>query len=107
MVEILTKRLRLRPFRADDLPAFVAYRREPEVARYQAWDTTYSMIDAERFLASQEDVEFGGMGAWVQLAAIDLLVGHYVAIARYMSSPISRPPPRSASLSRRLVRARA
>jgi RimJ/RimL family protein N-acetyltransferase len=45
VVEILTKRLRLRPFQADDLPAFVAYRREPEVARYQAWDTTYSMID--------------------------------------------------------------
>jgi RimJ/RimL family protein N-acetyltransferase len=75
VVEILTKRLRLRPFQADDLPAFVAYRREPEVARYQGWDTAYSMIDAERFLASQEGVEFGVMGAWVQLAAIDLLSG--------------------------------
>ena len=75
MVEIFTNRLRLRPFQADDLPAFVAYRSEPEVARYQAWDTTYSMIDAERFLASQEDFEFGVMGPWVQLSAIDLLSG--------------------------------
>jgi RimJ/RimL family protein N-acetyltransferase len=71
MVEIVTQRLRLRPFRADDLPAFLAYRSEPEVARYQSWDRSYSMVDAERFLASQRDVELGAPGAWVQLAAID------------------------------------
>ncbi len=71
MVEIVTERLRLRPFQADDLAAFVAYRREPEVARYQSWDTTFSMADAGRFLASQEAVEFGVPGVWVQLAAID------------------------------------
>jgi hypothetical protein len=33
VVEIVTERLRLRPFRADDLAAFVAYRSEREVAR--------------------------------------------------------------------------
>ena len=71
MVEIVTERLCLRPFRADDLAAFVAYRSEPDVARYQSWDTSYSMVDAERFLASQLDVELGAPGAWVQLAAID------------------------------------
>jgi RimJ/RimL family protein N-acetyltransferase len=71
VVEIVTERLRLRPFRADDLAAFVAYRREPEVARYQSWDTSYSMVDAEQFLASQRDVELGMPGAWVQLAAVD------------------------------------
>jgi RimJ/RimL family protein N-acetyltransferase len=69
--EILTERLRLRPFRAGDLPAFVAYRSRPEIARYQSWDTSYSMADAERFLASQRDVELGAPGAWVQLAAVD------------------------------------
>ena len=51
--EIVTERLRLRPFTADDLAAFVAYRSLPEVARYQSWDTSYSMVDAERFRASQ------------------------------------------------------
>jgi RimJ/RimL family protein N-acetyltransferase len=71
VVEIVTERLRLRPFRAGDLAAFVAYRSEPEVARYQSWDTSYSMGDAERFLASQRDVELGAPGAWVQLAAVD------------------------------------
>lgn len=76
--EIVTERLTLRSFLAEDLPAFVAYRSDPEVARYQSWDTTYSMADAERFLASQRDVEFGEPGAWVQVAAIDRLDGSLV-----------------------------
>ncbi|MGO9971321.1 MAG: GNAT family N-acetyltransferase [Solirubrobacteraceae bacterium] len=75
MCEIVTERLTLRPFRPGDLPAFVAYRREPKVVRYQSWDTTYSMADAERFLASQAAIEFGEPGEWVQLAAIDRLDG--------------------------------
>jgi RimJ/RimL family protein N-acetyltransferase len=75
VVEIVTERLRLRPFAVDDLAAFVAYRSEPEVARYQSWDTSYSMADAERFLASQDGVELGTPGAWVQLAAIDRRTG--------------------------------
>ena len=70
MIEIVTERLVLRPFVANDLPAFVAYRSEPEVARYQSWDTTYSMVDAESFLASQRGAELGAPGGWVQLAAI-------------------------------------
>ena len=71
MVEMLTERLRVRPFREVDLPAFVAYRSSPEVARYQSWDTTFSMDDARRFFAEQQQVEFGQPGAWVQLAAVD------------------------------------
>jgi RimJ/RimL family protein N-acetyltransferase len=35
VLEIVTERLTLRPFQADDLPDFVAYRSDPEVARYQ------------------------------------------------------------------------
>ena len=71
MVEILTERLRLRPFREVDLPALVAYRSSPEVARYQSWNTTFSMDDARRFFAEQQQVEFGQPGAWEQLAAVD------------------------------------
>lgn len=70
-----TERLHLRPFRAEDLPTFAAYRRAPEVARYQSWDTSYSMADAEQFLASQQAVEFGQPGEWVQLAAVDRASG--------------------------------
>ena len=39
--EIVTERLTLRRFVAEDLPAFVSYRSGREVARYQSWDTTY------------------------------------------------------------------
>lgn len=75
MVEILTERLHLRPFRAEDLPAFVAYRSAPEVARYQSWDTSFSMPDAERFLESQVGIELGAPGEWLQLAALDRASG--------------------------------
>jgi RimJ/RimL family protein N-acetyltransferase len=75
VAEIITQRLCLRPFRAGDLAAFVAYRSRPEVARYQSWDTSYSMVDAERFLVSQQAVAFGAPGAWVQLAAVDRHTG--------------------------------
>jgi RimJ/RimL family protein N-acetyltransferase len=68
---ISTERLLLRPFLPADLPAFVAYRRDPAVARYQSWDTDFSMADAERFLAAQAEVSFGRPDEWVQLAAVD------------------------------------
>ncbi len=71
MFEIVTERLTLRPFLVEDLAAFVAYRSDPVVARYQSWDTTYSMADAERFLALQRGVEFGESRDWMQIAAID------------------------------------
>jgi RimJ/RimL family protein N-acetyltransferase len=73
--EIFTPTLCLRPFRTEDLPAFVAYRRAPDVARFQSWDETYSLADAEQFLASQEGITLGQPGAWLQLAAIDRVTG--------------------------------
>jgi RimJ/RimL family protein N-acetyltransferase len=75
---IATKRLRLRSLRADDLQAFAAYRSHPEVARYQSWDSTYAMADAEALLAAQADVAFGTPGAWVQVAALDRASGALV-----------------------------
>lgn len=73
--DIVTDRLVLRPFGAEDLGAFVAYRRHPDVARYQSWDDTYAMADAQRFLAEQDGVELGTPGAWLQLAAVDRRTG--------------------------------
>jgi RimJ/RimL family protein N-acetyltransferase len=75
VVEILTERLSLRPFRIEDLAAFVAYRSDPEVARYQSWDSTYSMADAESFLRSQRDAVFGEPGDWLQLAMVERATG--------------------------------
>ena len=75
MTQIETERLRLRPFEAGDLPAFAAYRSHPDVARYQSWDTTFSLTDAERFLAEQNAVTFAQPGEWFQLAAVDRVSG--------------------------------
>ena len=74
-MEILTQRLLLRPFRAEDLAAFVAYRSAPDVARFQSWDEGYSMADAEQFLVSQQGLVFGRPGEWLQLAAVDRVGG--------------------------------
>ena len=73
--EIVTERLSLRPFQADDLEAFVAYRSDPEVARYQSWDSAYSMADAESFLSSQRELVFGRPGEWLQLAIVERETG--------------------------------
>ena len=63
-------RVALRPFRAADLPDFVAYRSDPEVARYQSWDG-YDMAQAEALLAEQRALRLGVSGTWYQLAIAD------------------------------------
>ena len=73
--EIVTERLVLRLLPREDVPAFAAYRSDPEVARYQSWDTSYSAEDGERLVAAQQGVEFGDPGPWVQVAAIDRVTG--------------------------------
>jgi RimJ/RimL family protein N-acetyltransferase len=73
--EIVTERLVLRLLRAEDVPAFAAYRSDPGVARYQSWDTSYATADGERLVASQQGVDFGDPGPWVQVAAVDRATG--------------------------------
>jgi RimJ/RimL family protein N-acetyltransferase len=41
-VRLQTQRLVVRRFRADDAAAFASYRSDPEIARYQSWDTPLS-----------------------------------------------------------------
>ena len=75
MLEIVTERLVLRPLQFDDARAFAAYRSDPDVARYQSWDTTYALSDAQQLVASQDGVALGDPGAWLQLAAVDRVTG--------------------------------
>jgi RimJ/RimL family protein N-acetyltransferase len=73
--DIVTERLVLRLLQADDVPAFAAYRSDPDVARYQSWDTSYTTADGERLVASQQGVDLGDPGPWVQVAAVDRATG--------------------------------
>ena len=58
--------LHIAPLTADDVQAFVAYRRLPEVARYQSWSTDYSLADGQRLVASQSGRDFPEPGGWMQ-----------------------------------------
>jgi len=62
-----TTRLRLRHFRDADLALFMAYRNDPEVARYQGWEGI-SEPEARAFLQEQKEVQPGMPGHWFQIA---------------------------------------
>jgi len=64
---IETSRLRLRHFRDTDLVLFMAYRNDPEVARYQGWEGT-SEPEARAFIQEQKEVQPGMPGQWFQIA---------------------------------------
>ena len=67
MTELRSARLLIRPIASADIPAFVAYRREPEVARYQSWSTDYSAADARALVDGQPASGWPDAGEWVQL----------------------------------------
>ena len=62
-----TPRLRARPFREADLEAFVAYRRHPEVERYQGW-SDYTTAEGRALIASMQGIRPGAPGQWYQFA---------------------------------------
>ncbi len=74
-IEVRTERLILRRFVPEDLPSFVRYRSDPDVARYQSWAAGYSADDAARFLEEDRRVVALTPGSWVQLAAIEIASG--------------------------------
>ncbi|RIK41656.1 MAG: N-acetyltransferase [Chloroflexi bacterium] len=75
----------LRRFRANDLPALIAYRSDPEVARYQSW-SQLNEASARAFLAELEKSEPGARGVWFQFAvalkSTDQLIGDCAMMVR-------------------------
>lgn len=74
-----TDRLILRPFQDADVQLFSEYRSDPEVARYQSWETPYSLAQAAKFISALHTVQPGTPGEWLQIAielkTTGLLVG--------------------------------
>jgi RimJ/RimL family protein N-acetyltransferase len=68
---LLTGRLSVTPLVSADAEAFVAYRREPAVARFQSWDVGYGADDAARLIAGQPDGDLPAPGGWIQLGIRD------------------------------------
>ena len=73
-----SERLILRSFENRDLDEFVAYRADPEVARYQGWEN-FTIDDGKRFIKDMSAAEIDVPGTWFQIALVlkesDQLVG--------------------------------
>jgi RimJ/RimL family protein N-acetyltransferase len=77
-IPIETDRVRLRRLRSEDLATFLAYRNDPDVARYQSWETT-SAAEALALFAEMQGLHPGTPGEGFQFAiawkATDELIG--------------------------------
>lgn len=63
-----TPRLRLRPFTMADLDTFLAYRSDPDVARYQGWNAPYERIRGVALIEEMQRLQPGTPGEWYQIA---------------------------------------
>jgi len=70
-----TPRLAISPLNTNDAAAFVAYRQDADVARWQGWDPGYNDMDAVELIDSQPTTDFPSPGNWLQLAIRDLETG--------------------------------
>jgi RimJ/RimL family protein N-acetyltransferase len=64
---IESERLRIRRFKDSDLVPFMAYRKDPEVARYQSWDYLDEQ-EARAFIQQMDSAQPGVPGEWFQFA---------------------------------------
>ena len=74
-----SQRLTIRLFHPDDATALAAYRSDPDVAKYQAWEVPYPLEKARRFIESLEGAAPGAAGTWfqfaIELTSTGLLIG--------------------------------
>lgn len=75
---LLTKRLSIQPLALTDVIPFLHYRQDPDIARFQSWDPSYSQSQALELITSQAGVVFPAKGDWLQLALHNLLSGDLV-----------------------------
>ena len=76
---IESQRLILRRFADADLVPFLAYLNDPEVARYQSWES-YTEQQAREVIEKQKNLEPGSPGQWftfaLELKETGTLIGH-------------------------------
>ena len=72
-----SERLILRRFRDSDLVPFVAYRNDPEVVRYQSWDS-FDEREARAFIREMGSAQPGVPGEWFQFAVESKETGYLV-----------------------------
>jgi RimJ/RimL family protein N-acetyltransferase len=77
VLQLETQRLMLRPLRLSDAQVIAEYRSDPQIARYQSWNTPYSISDAKQLIEEMRDTQPGTPGKWYQLA-IELIHGRHM-----------------------------
>ncbi|MBC7878716.1 MAG: GNAT family N-acetyltransferase [Anaerolineales bacterium] len=65
---IHTARLTIRNFKDSDIDAFLAYRNDPEVAKYQGWGIPYTREQGLQYISEIKDIESPKAGLWLQVA---------------------------------------
>ena len=70
-----TERLLIRQFQDSDLASFLAYRNDPDVARYQGWNVPYPRDRGIEFLEFMTTAFPAVQGEWFQ-AALELKTQH-------------------------------
>ena len=75
---LLTERLSIAPLVMADLEAFVAYRQDPTVARFQSWEPTYSLSQGTELIESQAGLDFPPADEWLQIGIRLRSSGHLV-----------------------------
>ena len=98
---LCSARLVLRRFTGEDAAAFLAYRNDPEIARYQSW-TSCTATEAAEYIRHQQAQEAGVPGEWLQVAialkATNELIGD-------CGVRVSAADPRQATIGVALARA--
>jgi len=64
---LLTERLTIEPLSMAEIETFVKYRQDPEIARFQSWDTSYSHSQAQGLIESQNGILLPAKDDWLQL----------------------------------------
>lgn len=67
-ISLSTESLKISPLGLGDLDSFVAYRQDPEIARYQSWDVSFNSGQGLELIQSQLQIDFPNQGDWLQLA---------------------------------------
>jgi aminoglycoside 6'-N-acetyltransferase len=75
--QIESERLRIRRFKDSDLAPFMAYRNDPEVARYQSWDSLDEQ-EASTFIREVMSARAGVPGEWIQFAIESKVTGDLI-----------------------------
>lgn len=65
MLNIQTKRLKIRQLKLSDLSDFYIYRSNPEITKYQGFDVMTNE-QAEKFIKDNSTKHFGKAGEWIQ-----------------------------------------